>query len=55
MCREIICGSGLFEVVYNNDFSIIATGAVINASHEKQSRFCLQVATSTIYTINSRC
>ena len=37
------------EVLSNNDLSIIGTGAVVNANHIKQARYCLQVAICVVY------
>ena len=38
---ELIKGSGLYEILKNNGLSLIGTGAVINANHVKQARYCL--------------
>ena len=37
-------GSSLYEILKNNGLSIISTGAVVNANHVKQARYCLQVS-----------
>ena len=47
---ELIKGSGLYDILSNNNFSIIGTGAVVNANHIKQARYCLQVLVCTIYS-----
>ena len=49
MHGELIQGRGLYELLENNEFSIIGTGAVVNANHIKQARYCLQVTLSTLY------
>ena len=49
MHGELIRGSGLYELLENNEFSIIGTGAVVNANHIKQARYCLQVTLSALY------
>ena len=49
MHGEISRGSGLFEILNNNEFLIIGTGTVVNANHIKQARYCLQVALCATY------
>ena len=49
MYGELIKGSGLFEILSNNNLSIIGTSVVVNANHIKQARYCLQVALCAIY------
>ena len=46
---ELINGSGLYEILAQSQMSIIGTQAVLSASHIKQARYCLQVASSAIY------
>ena len=46
---ELVKGSGLYEVLNSNNLSIIGTGAVVNANHIKQARYCLQVSICSIY------
>ena len=46
---ELIKGSRLYEILATNNLSIICTGAVVNANHIKQARYCLQVAVCSIY------
>ena len=47
--RELIKGSGLYKILSNNILSIIGTGALVNANHIKQARYCLQVSLCAIY------
>ena len=46
---ELVKGSDLYEILAKNYFSIIGTGAVVNANHIKQARDCLQEAVSAVY------
>ena len=45
----IIKCSGLQEILEKNKFSILGTGAAVNANHIKQARYCLQVIICVIY------
>ena len=45
----MVKGSGLYEILAKNNLPIIGTGAVINANHIKQPRYCLQVAVRAAY------
>ena len=47
---ELINGSGLYEVLAQSDMSIVGTQTVLSASHIKQARYCLQVASAAIYS-----
>ena len=47
---ELIKGKGLYDILSNNNFSIIGTGAVVNANHIKQAHYCLQIVVCTIYS-----
>ena len=47
---ELIKGSGMYEILTNNNFSIIGTGAVVNANHIKQARYGFQVVACAIYS-----
>ena len=46
---ELIKGSDLQEILEKNKFSILGTGAAVNANHIKQARYCLQVIICVIY------
>ena len=46
---ELIKGSGLYKVLLNSNMSIIGTGALVNANHIKQVRYCLQVSLCALY------
>ena len=46
---EFIKGCGLQEILDKNDFSIIGTGAAVNANHIKQARYCIQVILCVLY------
>lgn len=46
---ELVKGSALYEILPNNNLSIIGTGAALNANHRKQARYCFQVAVSAVY------
>ena len=37
------------EILEKNKFSILGTGAAVNANHIKQARYCLQVIICVIY------
>ena len=39
----------LYQILKNYGLSIIGTGAVVNANHVKQARYCLQVSACAIY------
>ena len=47
--RELIKGSGLYNILLNNNLSVIGTGALVNANHIKQARYCLQVSLCVLY------
>ena len=47
---ELSKGSGLYEILKNNGLSIIGTGAVVNANHIKQARYCLHLSACAIYS-----
>ena len=49
MHGQLINGSGLYEILSNNNLSIIGTGALVNANHIKQACYCLQVSLCALY------
>ena len=47
---EVTSGSGLAEILENNDLSLIATStAILDVNNIKRSRCCLQVSLCAIY------
>ena len=52
---ELIKGSGLYDILSNNNFSIIGTGAVVYANHIKQTCYCLQVVCTIYLKLKDAC
>ena len=46
--RELVKGSGLYEILANNNLPTIGTGAAVNTNPIKQARYCLQVAVTAV-------
>ena len=47
---EVVSGSGLAEILENNDLSLIGTStAILDVNNIKRSRYCLQVSLCAIY------
>ena len=42
-------GSGLHEILSASKFTLIGTGAIIDANHIKRARYCVQVAVCALY------
>ena len=48
---QLIKGTGLEDILEENNISIIGTSAVVDASHIKRARYCVQLCACAIYNL----
>ena len=50
ICGQVIKGSGLDEIMYTCDLSIVEAASLVTVNDIKRARYCLQVGACVIYS-----